>query len=176
MTERDPYARDPRLPGDAADTLPDTEPVRETWVREPLDAPVAQAPIVREQIVRERVVREPAVQEPVYREVVTGESPASTLRRIVWLLFGVLQAMIIVRIALLLLGANEGNDIVSFVLGITDPFVEPFRGMFQLDQVSGASGSVLDVAAIVALIAWTLVEALVLGVVGLATRREETVA
>lgn len=176
MTDRDPYARDPRVAGDSLDTLPDGSAVRETYVREPVDAPVAQAPTVREQFVRERVVREPVVHEPAYREVATGPSPASTLRRVVWLLFGVLQALIIVRIALLLLGANEGNDIVSFVLGITDPFVEPFRGMFQLDEVGGASGSVLDVAAIVALIAWTLIEALVLGIVGLASRRQETVA
>ena len=59
---------------------------------------------------------------------------------------------------------------------MTDPFVEPFRGMFRLDEVSGAGGSVLDVAAIVALIAWTLVEALVLGIVALADRRSTTVA
>ncbi len=112
------------------------------------------------------------VDPPVIHErtVVTG-SPLDTIRRIVWLLFGVLQALIILRIVLLLLNANEGNDIVSFIVGITDPFVEPFRGMFNLDQVNGASGSVLDVAAIVALIAWTLVEALVLGIVSLADRR-----
>jgi hypothetical protein len=57
---------------------------------------------------------------------------------------------------------------------VTDPFVEPFRGMFSLDSVSGASGSVLDVAALVALVAWTLVEALILGIVGLADRRATT--
>lgn len=120
--------------------------------------------------------REPIVHHYEYREVIAGPSPTSTLRRVVCLLFGVLQALIIVRIALLFLGANEGNDIVSVVLGITDSFVEPFRGMLQLDEVSDASGSVLDVAAMVALIAWTLIEGVVLGVIGLAARREQTVA
>jgi|SRR5690242_19988882 YggT family protein len=110
--------------------------------------------------------------EPVVHErVVPTTSPIDTIRRIVWLLFGILQALIVLRIILLLLNANEGNDVVSFIVGVTDPFVEPFRNMFSLNQVSGASGSVLDVAAIVALIAWTLVEALVLGVVSLADRR-----
>ena len=107
----------------------------------------------------------------VHERVVTTTSPIDTIRRIVWLLFGILQALIVLRIILLLLNANEGNDIVSFIVGVTDPFVEPFRNMFSLNQVNGASGSVLDVAAIVALIAWTLIEALVLGVVSLADRR-----
>jgi uncharacterized protein YggT (Ycf19 family) len=126
----------------------------------------------RERVTIERsaVPVEPAVVET--RTVRT--SPVDTIRRIVWLLFGVLQAMIVLRILLLLLNANEGNDLVSFIVGVTDPFVEPFRGMFQLDQVNGSSGSVLDVAAIVALIAWTLIEALVLGIVSLADRRVTT--
>jgi uncharacterized protein YggT (Ycf19 family) len=103
--------------------------------------------------------------------VVTAPSRADTVRRLVFLVFGVLQALIVLRLVLLLLGANEANDLVAFVLGVTDPFVEPFRGMFRLDAVSGASGSVLDIAAIVALVGWTLVEALVLGIVGLVDRR-----
>jgi uncharacterized protein YggT (Ycf19 family) len=114
------------------------------------------------------------VREVVSEPVVAATSGVDTARRIVWLVFGVLQALIVLRVVLLVLGANEGNDLVSFILGVTDPFVEPFRGMFKLDSVSGASGSVLDVAALVALVAWTLVEALVLGLVGLADRRATT--
>lgn len=126
----------------------------------------------------ERVVERPVVAREVVRDepVVAATSPVDTIRRLVWLLFGVLQALIVLRVILLVLGANESNDLVSFILGVTDPFVEPFRGMFSLDSVRGASGSVLDVAALVALVAWTLVEALVLGIVGLADRRATTTA
>src|SRR3954471_14325483 len=131
---------------------PYTDPARDRVTVERTTAPVDPAPVVHER-------------------VVTTGSPLDTIRRLVWLLFGVLQALIVLRIVLLLLNANEGNDLVAFIVGITDPFVEPFRGMFRLDEVNGASGSVLDVAAIVALVAWTLVEALVLGVISLADRR-----
>jgi hypothetical protein len=62
---------------------------------------------------------------------------------------------------------------VAFILGATDPFVEPFRGMFQLDKVTADQGSVLDVAAIVALIGWTLIEALVVALLSLGARRGE---
>ena len=114
----------------------------------------------------------PAVHEPV----VIGPSPVDTLRRIVWLAFAVLQVAIVLRIVLLLLGANEGNDLVAAIVGITDPFVEPFRGMFNIDEVNAAGGSVFDVAAVVALVGWTLIEALVLGILGVADRRTATVA
>jgi uncharacterized protein YggT (Ycf19 family) len=91
--------------------------------------------------------------------------------RVVVFAFGVLQALLILRIILLLLVANPGNDIVSFILGVTDPFVEPFIGMFDLNRVTADQGSVLDVAAIVALIGWTLVEALILAALRIFSRR-----
>ena len=103
-----------------------------------------------------------------------GPGWATTASRIVTFAFGLLQAALILRIILLLLVANQGNDIVAAILAVTDPFVEPFRGMFRLDAVNGSSGSVLDVAAVIALVAWTLVEALILGIVGLADRRATT--
>jgi uncharacterized protein YggT (Ycf19 family) len=142
------------------------DPDYETTRRDPVVVERVDQPV-------DRVVERPVVRE-VAEPVVAATSPVDTVRRLVWLLFGVLQALIVLRIVLLVLGANESNDLVSFILGVTDPFVEPFRGMFRLDSVSGASGSVLDVAALVALIAWTLIEALVLGVVGLADRRATT--
>ncbi len=94
-----------------------------------------------------------------------------TLIRIVTLLFGILQALILLRIVLLLLIANPDNEIVSAILTITDPFVDPFRNMFQLDQITGDRGSVLDIAAIVALIAWTLIEMLIVAVLRLFDRQ-----
>jgi uncharacterized protein YggT (Ycf19 family) len=113
----------------------------------------------------------PVVREPV----VVGPGPVDTIRRIVWLAFGVLQVAIVLRIVLLLLGANEGNDLVAAIVGVTDPFIDPFRGMFNIDEVNAAGGSVFDVAAVVALIGWTLIEALVLGIIGVADRRTATV-
>jgi uncharacterized protein YggT (Ycf19 family) len=101
-----------------------------------------------------------------------GPSASSTIARIVTLLFGILQAALVLRIILLLLVANPGNDIVALILGITDPFVEPFRGMFALDRVTGDQGSQLDIAAVVALIGWTLIEMLILAALRIFDRRE----
>ena len=104
--------------------------------------------------------------------VAAGPGGATMASRIVTFAFGILQVALILRIILLLLVANPGNDVVSLILAITDPFVEPFRGMFALDRVTADQGSVLDVAAIVALIGWTLVEALILAAIRIFDRRE----
>ena len=140
-----------------------------TTVRETTTDPdpvVARDPAYPDAYARDRVVS----RESTYRPGPTG---GEVLRRFVMLLFGILQALLILRVVLLLLVANQGNDVVGLILGVTDPFVEPFRGMFQLDRVSADQGSVLDVAAIVALIGWTLVEALILAVLSLGARRGE---
>jgi YggT family protein len=129
-------------------------PVQPAYAVEPA-APVA-----------DRVVREDTV-------VTGGPTGLELARRIVGLAFGVLQALLVLRIALLLLVANPDNGVVQFILGITDPFVNPFRDMFALDRV-GSGGSVLDVAAIVALIAWTLVEMLILAILNIGARRRRT--
>jgi uncharacterized protein YggT (Ycf19 family) len=103
--------------------------------------------------------------------VAPGPGPATYATRIVTFLFGILQVMLILRIILLLLVANRGNDIVQFVMNVTQPFVDPFIGMFSLNRVAADQGSVLDIAAIVALIGWTLIEALILAAIRIFSRR-----
>ena len=97
--------------------------------------------------------------------------PTVTAARVVGFFFGILQALLILRIVLLLLVANAGNDVVALILNASDPFVEPFRGMFALDRITADMGSVFDVAALVALIGWTLVEMLVLAALRIFARR-----
>lgn len=99
-----------------------------------------------------------------------GPGNAATGIRVITFAFGILQALLILRIILLLLVANHSNDIVGLILAVTDPFVEPFRGMFSLDSVK-ADKSVFDIAALVAIVAWTLVEMLALAALRIFTRR-----
>jgi uncharacterized protein YggT (Ycf19 family) len=103
--------------------------------------------------------------------VAPGPGGATLATRIVTFLFGILQVLLILRIILLLLVANRGNDVVHFIFTITQPFVEPFINMFSLNRVTADQGSVLDITAIVALIAWTLIEALILAAIRIFSRR-----
>jgi hypothetical protein len=114
------------------------------------------------------------------RMAVVRETESATVRpsgstlasRVVTVVFGVIQGLLLARIVLLLLDANRDNAIVAAVLAISQLFVAPFEGMFNTDSVA-SGGSVLDVAAIVALVALTIVELLVLAVVRIPRRRED---
>jgi hypothetical protein len=89
----------------------------------------------------------------------TDVSPSGgeMLRRVVVLIFGIIQAFIVLRIVLLLLNAREGNDLVAFILNTSQIFVAPFIGIFGTDALR-SGGSVLDIAAIAALVGWTILE------------------
>lgn len=102
--------------------------------------------------------------------VAASPGPLYYARRVVSLLFGILAVLIALRILLLLLVANQQNAIVDFVYGVTEPFVAPFRGIFQLDTVSPGGGSVLDVAAVVALVGWLLIYLLIMAILRLGDR------
>ena len=97
----------------------------------------------------------------VVEQTTVSPSGGEMLRRIVTLIFGIIQALIVLRIVLLLLDAREANDIVQFILNASQPFVAPFIGIFGVDQLR-ASGSVLDIAAVAALVGWTVLEAIIL--------------
>lgn len=96
-------------------------------------------------------------------------SGGEMLRRVVVLIFGIIQALIILRIVLLLLNAREGNDLVAFILNTSQLFVAPFVGIFNNNSLE-SSGSVLDIAAIAALVGWTVLEVIVLWAVNLLRR------
>jgi hypothetical protein len=110
----------------------------------------------------------PATGE-VVEQTTTAPSGGEMLRRIVVLIFGIIQVLIALRIVLLLLNAREGNSIVQFILDTSQPLVAPFVGIFNTDALR-SSGSVLDIAAIAALVGWTILEAIILWAVNVMRR------
>jgi len=96
-------------------------------------------------------------------------SGGELLRRLVVLIFGLIQVLIGLRIVLLLLNAREGNDLVAAILNLSQIFVAPFIGIFNSDALR-ANGSVLDIAAIAALVGWTILEVVVLWAVNIFRR------
>jgi hypothetical protein len=103
------------------------------------------------------------------RSVEMRPSGGTLAGRIVVLLFGIIQVLIVLRIVLLLLDAREGNALVSGILDVSQLFVAPFEGILRTDALSRA-GSVLDIAAIVAFVGWTIIELIVLWAVGIFRR------
>src|SRR3990170_6893778 len=134
---------------------------------------------------RPGVTREPTVaagQEPARTDTgqqtvrtdsrrITRSGPGGSemTRRVVVLVFGLIQVVIGLRFVLLLLDAREANDLVSGILNISQLFVAPFDGILRTDALH-ASGSILDVTAVVAFVGWTILELIVLWAVGIFRR------
>jgi hypothetical protein len=90
-------------------------------------------------------------------------------RRIVVLVFGLIQVLIGARILLLLLDAREANGLVSGILNLSQLFVAPFEGILRSNALH-AGGSIFDVAAVVAIVGWTLLELIVIWAIGIFRR------
>jgi hypothetical protein len=104
------------------------------------------------------------------RRVTTpGPGASEMTRRIVVLLFGLVQLVIGLRIVLLLLNARQANGLVSWILNVSQVFVAPFDGILRTDNLH-AAGSVLDITAIVAIVGITILELIVIWAAGIFRR------
>ncbi len=90
-------------------------------------------------------------------------------RRVIVLVFGLIQIVIGARVVLLLLDAQAGNGLVAGILNLSQVFVAPFEGILRTNAVHSA-GSTLDIAAVVAFAGWTILELIVIWVVGIFRR------
>jgi uncharacterized membrane protein len=79
--------------------------------------------------------------------------------QLIWLLLGIVEVLIGLRVVLKLFAANANNGFASFIYGAAGVFVAPFVG---LTGTPAAGGSVLEISsliamAIYALVAWGIV-------------------
>jgi hypothetical protein len=99
----------------------------------------------------------------------TSPGASETTRRVIVLVFGLIQILIGARFVLLLLDAREANGLVSGILNFSQLFVGPFEGILRTDALKSA-GSVLDITAIVAFVGWTILELIIIWAVGIFRR------
>ena len=74
--------------------------------------------------------------------------------QLVWLLFGILEALIALRIGLKLIGANPGNPFADIIYGFTSLFLFPFTGLVG---TPAAGGMVLEFSSVIAMIVYALI-------------------
>jgi hypothetical protein len=74
--------------------------------------------------------------------------------QVVWLLFGILEALIALRIGLKLIGANPSSPFAVFVYGLTSLFLFPFTG---LTGTPSAGGMVLEISSVIAMVVYALI-------------------
>jgi len=73
---------------------------------------------------------------------------------VIYLLFGIIDALLLIRLVLKLLGANAHAGFASFTYGLTDFFLAPFHGLLPT-IVSGKS--VLELSVVFAILIYSLI-------------------
>ena len=137
------YHRDPRL-GD--EPQPVRQTTRETVVTSPPDEyevlPGAVVPPVAA-----------GAQRAEQTSVVEGRSARSVVTGLIGVVAGIIEALVLLRLVLRLLGAGTGASFTRLIYDITAPLVRPFTGMFD-QWVSG--NSVFEPETLIALIVYAV--------------------
>lgn len=86
------------------------------------------------------------------------------ITRVIWYIFGAIEAVLLLRFILKLLGANSGAAFTDLVYGVSGVFLAPFRFVFGTPSVGG---SVLELSTILAMIvywmiAWGIIKLIVM--------------
>jgi len=100
----------------------------------------------------------------------TGPARPELGRRITVLVFGLIQLVIGARFVLLLLDAREANGLVSGILNVSQLFVGPFEGILRSDALH-AGGSIFEIAALVAIAGWTILEVVIIKAIAVFQRQ-----
>ena len=87
-------------------------------------------------------------------EVVSSVSPARRATEVVYLVFGIIDGLLVIRLLLKLLGANALAGFASFVYGLTDFFMAPFHNLLP---AVGSETSVLETSVLIAIIVYALI-------------------
>ena len=74
--------------------------------------------------------------------------------QLVWLVLGILEALLALRFVLKLIAANPANPFAVFIYGITSLFVFPFAG---LTATPAAGGMVLEISTLIAMLVYGLI-------------------
>jgi uncharacterized membrane protein len=79
---------------------------------------------------------------------------ASKVTQAIYLIFGIIEALLVIRFVLKLLGANAEAGFASFIYRISTPLVAPVVGLFGTPQFNGMA---LELEALVAIVDYGLV-------------------
>ncbi|MDP2665020.1 MAG: YggT family protein [bacterium] len=80
--------------------------------------------------------------------------------QIIWYILGILEALMMFRFVLKLLGANSAAGFTSFIYTITTPIVTPFLSVFRISKVGGSifEWTTLLAMLVYLLIAWAIIK------------------
>ena len=105
--------------------------------------------------------------------VVKSSTPARRAMEVIYLVFGIIDGLLLIRLVLKLLGANPHAGFANFTYGVTDFFLAPFRGLLPT-YVSGQS--VFELSLVFAILIYSLIALALVRLVAVTLSRNVTVS
>ena len=130
-----------------------------------------ETPDRREEV---RVMQEPGYeqrQEIVENTAVARSEGLRKVTQFIWLLLGILEGLIALRIVLKLMAANPASPFANLIYGLTDLFLWPF---FGLTVTPNFNGIVLEIPSIIAMIVYALITWVIVRLIWLLLERTPT--
>lgn len=87
----------------------------------------------------------------------TASVPGSVVaKRVIWYIAGFIIALLVIRVLMFMLGANQGSPFVDFIYSLSGVFAAPFTGIFPTPTYGqfGIDSASLVAIAVYALVAW----------------------
>jgi uncharacterized membrane protein len=94
-------------------------------------------------------------QATTYDPYASRRAMSVKLTQAIYLIFGLIEALLLIRFVLKALAANAEAGFAQFIYGMTGPLVAPFLGLFDTPQA--ASGATLELHTLIALVIYALV-------------------
>ena len=101
----------------------------------------------------------------------TSVSVVDRVAMAVYVLFGILEGLIALRILLKLLGANPDAGFSAFIYNFTAPFVGLFNGVFATPSTHG---SIFEFSSVLALVVYALIGWGIVRLIGVFGQRQTT--
>ena len=102
-----------------------------------------------------REVDEHGEKEVGEDRVAYRQNEISRVNGIIWLLLGILEALIGLRVILKALAANPDSGFANFIYGTSKVFLAPFFGLVGEPTANG--GGVLEITSIIAMVVYLLI-------------------
>jgi hypothetical protein len=123
----------------------------ETHVVHDVVTDVEPVPVVQREVVYEA---EPVYQERVVHNVGAEERMMlNKATQFIWLIGGLVEAMIAMRVFLKLIAANPNSAFARLIYGVTDLLVWPFVG---LTATPTANGMILEIPSLIAMVVFAV--------------------
>ena len=119
------------------------------------------------------LTRDESVEPTSSSEIVSSFNPGRRAMELVYLVFGVICGLLLIRMVLKLLGANTGAAFTQWIYNVTDFFLAPFHNLLP---AIGNNQSVLEMSVVVAILVYALIGWVMARLIAIIFFRNVTVA